>query len=96
MQSDVNPMQSAHAAPRCSAHAKRTGEPCQAPAVAGWTVCRLHGAGGGHPAGPSHPRWTHGMRSQSAVDLRRMVNEIAREARQIEKLIGAVDATLPA
>ena len=42
-----NPMQRAHAAPRCSARAKRTGKPCSAPAVKGWRVCR-HGARGGH------------------------------------------------
>ncbi len=38
-------------APRCSATSKRTGKPCQAPAVRDWTVCRFHGAGGGAPKG---------------------------------------------
>jgi hypothetical protein len=30
---DINPM---HTAPRCTAHSKRTGFPCKAPAVRGW------------------------------------------------------------
>jgi FtsX-like permease family len=39
-----DPMQMAHAAPRCTATSKRTGKPCRAPAVRGWHVCRMHGA----------------------------------------------------
>lgn len=34
----------------CSATAKSTGRPCNAPAVTAATVCRLHGAGKGSPA----------------------------------------------
>ncbi len=79
MASDANPMQSAHAAPRCQAHSKRTGLPCRAPAVADWRVCRLHGARGGHPAGRAHPSWKHGLRSQAWIADRRMVSELARE-----------------
>lgn len=88
MKHDVNPLDLANAAPRCWAHSKRTGQPCQAPAVTGWTVCRMHGAGGGHAAGPSHPRWVHGMRSRGAMDMRRLVNELVRETRELEALIG--------
>jgi hypothetical protein len=40
-----------HASPRCTAHSKRTGAPCKAPAVTGCTVSRFHGAGGGGPKG---------------------------------------------
>jgi len=47
MKDDVNPMDRAHAAPRCTATAKRTGARCKGPAVAGWAVCRMHGAGAG-------------------------------------------------
>ncbi|RWB87423.1 hypothetical protein [Mesorhizobium sp.] len=32
------------AAPRCGAHARSTGEPCQKPAKTGSTRCRIHGA----------------------------------------------------
>ena len=48
MKSDANPMHKAHASPRCHAKTKRTGQACKAPAVKGWRVCRMHGAGGGH------------------------------------------------
>jgi hypothetical protein len=47
----INPMQSAHDAPRCKAKSKRTGKRCRAPAVRGCRVCRMHGAKGGAPIG---------------------------------------------
>jgi len=75
-------------APRCTAHSKRTGQPCQAPAVTGWRVCRFHGAGGGHQPGPSHPSWRHGIRSQEWLEERRRLNDLIRESREIEELIG--------
>ena len=87
MKGDDNPMDRPNAAPRCTARSKRTGEPCQAPAVTGWTVCHFHGAGGGHRAGPSHPTWKHGMRSRFWVEMRRATNELAREARSLAALI---------
>jgi len=50
-------------AKQCTATAKSTGERCQNPAVSGWDVCRLHGAGspkegttGGAP--PTHGRYS--------------------------------------
>ena len=73
-------MSKAHAAPRCTAKSKRTGERCKAPAVNGWAVCRVHGAGGGAPRGKAHWNWKHGERSSEAVELRRMVNALARVA----------------
>ncbi|WP_371832324.1 HGGxSTG domain-containing protein [Rhodalgimonas zhirmunskyi] len=77
-------MQSAHAAPRCTAKSKRTGKPCQAPAVRGWTVCRMHGAGGGAQSGPANPNWRHGGRSDEAVALRKLVNDLNLTARQLD------------
>ena len=47
----MNPVHRLQQAPRCSATAKRTRQPCRAPAVRGWTVCRCHGARGGAPTG---------------------------------------------
>jgi len=87
MNDDDNPMQRAHAAPRCTAHAKRTGFLCKNPAVRGWRVCRMHGAGGGHHAGQEHPSWRHGMRSREWIEVRREINEMVREAREIELLV---------
>lgn len=81
--SDVNPMQSAHDAPRCTAKSKRTGQPCKAPAVCGWSVCRMHGAQGGAKPGPLHPNWRHGARSGEAEALRRMISALGRESREI-------------
>jgi hypothetical protein len=34
----INPMQSAHDAPRCKAKSKRTGKRCRAPAVRGFNA----------------------------------------------------------
>jgi hypothetical protein len=87
MKGDDNPMQSAHAAPRCCAKSKRTGQPCRAPAVRGWRVCRMHGAGGGHCSGRDHPSWKHGMRAKEWIDERRMLNELVREAREIANML---------
>lgn len=81
---DANPMQ---AAPRCAARSKRTGKRCCNSAVKGWSVCRMHGAGGGHAEGPSHPAWKHGMRSRAFVAMRKEINDLARETREIERMI---------
>ena len=40
-----------HQALRCHAKSKRSRLQCQAPAVRGSSVCRMHGAGGGAPKG---------------------------------------------
>lgn len=72
MKSDVDPMQSAHAAPRCTATSKRSCNPCQAPAVNGWSVCRMHGARGGSRGDVAHPNYRHGLRSQGFSKLRQL------------------------
>ena len=91
MKGDADPMHKAHAAPRCTAKSKRTGERCKAPAVKGWRVCRMHGAWGGHTAGSSHPSWKHGMRSREWIETRKHINELSREAKEIKALIKLVD-----
>ena len=78
-ENDGNPMQSAHAAPRCTATSKRSGQPCQAPAVRGWAVCRMHGARGGAGSGAANPNWKHGGRSSEALELRKLVSAMGRE-----------------
>lgn len=80
MKPAINPMQRA---PRCSAHSKRTGLPCQAPAVAGWGVCRMHGAGGGAPRGKRNGNYRHGDRTQEAMALRADINQLVRESRRL-------------
>lgn len=86
MKGDVYPM---HRAPRCTARSKCTGAPCRNPAVRGWKVCRMHGARSGHPAGPAHPSWKHGLRSRAHVAMRKEINTLARETKRIARLIDA-------
>lgn len=76
-----------HLSTRCGAKSKRTGKPCRAPAVRGWTVCRMHGAGGGAKPGREHPNWKHGGRTHEAIELRKMVNEIGRDARRLADMM---------
>ena len=77
----LDPMQSAHNAPRCRATSKRTGRPCRAPAVRGWSVCRMHGAGGGGPLGRANGNYRHGGRTKRVADLVRYINALAKKAR---------------
>ena len=77
---DIDPMHRANLAPRCTAKSKRTGLPCGNPAVRGWNVCRMHGAGGGARHGPANPNWKHGGRSVETIKWRRLASEYAREA----------------
>lgn len=51
---------------RCRAKSKRSGKPCQAPAVKGWAVCRMHGARGGAPKG-SRNALKHGHYTAEAL-----------------------------
>ena len=90
MKHDDNPLclvELMNNAPRCTAKSKRTGERCKGPAVTGWRVCRFHGAGGGHPPGKDHPSWRHGMRSQEWIEVRREINELVHETREIERML---------
>ena len=84
MKHDVNPIdrtQRMRDAARCHAKAKSTGQACKAPAVKGWTVCRVHGAGGGAPTGAAHPNYRHGGRTKEMELLRRLGSDLARMAR---------------
>jgi hypothetical protein len=80
MKSSDNPMGAANDAPRCKARSKRTGQPCNDPAVTGWNVCRMHGAGGGAPTRPRHGMWKHGGRSKESAHLRALGAELASKA----------------
>jgi hypothetical protein len=68
-----NPMHKAHAAPRCGAHARTTGEPCKAPAMKNGR-CRMHGGKAGRK--PTHGRYT-----KAAIEQRREVRELLRALR---------------
>lgn len=84
---NANPMQRAHAAPRCDAHSKRTGLSCRAPAVRGWSVCRMHGAGGGAPEGAANGAYRHGLRTQEAEVWRREIAALIQDASEIIKVL---------
>jgi hypothetical protein len=77
MKSDVNPMQRAHQSPRCTAHSKRSGYLCKNPAVRGWAVCRMHGAGGGCKSGPEHPNYRHGVRAKEMSEVCALIRELS-------------------
>ena len=72
-------------APRCCAKSKRSGERCKAPAVKGWTVCRMHGAGGGAPTGKRNGMWRHGGRTKQTDEIRAMAHLMARWANALRK-----------
>jgi hypothetical protein len=82
----------ARAAPRCGARSKRTGKPCQAPAMPNGR-CRMHG---GMSMGPRTPEglersrranWKHGFYSAEAIAGRR---QAAAEMRVVRRLIAAL------
>jgi len=68
--------------PRCSATSKRTKQPCMAPAVKGWSVCRFHGARGGAPRGKANGSYKHGLYTEAAKAQRRSVWDLLRQARK--------------
>jgi glucans biosynthesis protein len=71
-----------HQAKRCRAKSKRSGKPCQSPAVRGRTVCRMHGAGGGAPRG-NRNAYKHGRYTAEALAQRRWLRELLRESRAL-------------
>ena len=79
-----NPMHKTHAAPRCTARSKRTGEPCRAPAVRGWKVCRMHGARGGAPEGRGNGNYRHGARSRETNELLKLIKSLSIGAVQTD------------
>src|SRR5262249_56430512 len=45
----------------------KAGQPCRAPAVRGWRVCRMHGARGGAPEGKRDGKYTPGARTKKKI-----------------------------
>ncbi len=69
-------------APRCVATSKRTGKPCQAPAVRGCAVCRFHGARGGAPKGAQNGNYKHGLYMNEAIAEHRALSALLRASRK--------------
>lgn len=84
---DINPMQAANSAPRCTAKSKRSGKICKNPALKGWKVCRMHGARGGHGSGKANPAFKHGIRGQEWIETRKAINDMVRAGRELNGLI---------
>ena len=70
---------------RCGAKT-RTGGSCMSPAVGGMSRCRMHGGApdSGAPLGNTNA-FKHGDYTQAAVDIRRRVRDLARQARQLAR-----------
>jgi len=77
---NVTPMQQAA---RCGAKTRK-GTPCAAPAVQGKQRCRMHGGakGSGAPKG-NRNALKHGLTTAEAIDLRKHINRLLRESREI-------------
>ena len=54
----------------------------------GWTVCRMHGAGGGAPTGPSNGAYRHGQRTVEALAWRRDIQDLLRGAQAAMERVG--------
>jgi hypothetical protein len=74
-----------HASRRCGA-TTRAGHACLSPAVGGMSRCRMHGGapGSGAPLG-NRNAFKHGHYTRAAVDIRRLVHELARRARRLAR-----------
>ena len=68
---------------RSTATSKRTSQPCQAPAVRGWAVCRFHGARGGGPKGERNGMYRHGLYTKGSVEHRRRLGALLRQAGEL-------------
>ncbi len=79
----VEPM---HSAPRCGAHARTTGNPCQSPAMKNGR-CRMHGGKAKGPPKGSRNALKHGGRSAEAVALRKAVTALAKANREAIQLV---------
>jgi uncharacterized protein YjcR len=66
---------------RCHAKSKRSGSPCQAPAMRGHNVCRMHGAGGGAPKG-NRNALKHGGFTAEGLAQKGQISALARMARE--------------
>jgi hypothetical protein len=72
--------------PQCTAHSQQSGERCEKDAVAGFTVCEMHG--GKTPVGADSPHFKHGRWSKHLP--KRMV-ERSEEARRDPELTALTD-----
>ena len=84
-------------AKQCTATAKSTGEQCQNPAVTGWDVCRMHGAGtpkngtsGGSP--PKHGRYSAKRRESLQEKIQAYREELALLRALLQEWLSELEA----
>ncbi|SEH78553.1 hypothetical protein SAMN05216228_1008114 [Rhizobium tibeticum] len=80
-----SPTDRLNAAARCHATSKRSGFQCQAPAVRGKKVCRMHGARAGAPSGERNGNYRHGghtNETRTLVAKARLLKVISRKLLQ--------------
>ena len=53
---------------------KRTGQPFRSPAVRGWKVCRMHGAGA--PEGKRNGNYQHGGRTKEMIEVWKFIKSL--------------------
>lgn len=92
MKTAIDPMQRAHAAPRCSATSKRSGHACRSPALRGKGVCRMHGARGGGPAGVENGRYIHGRFTCEEIGRRQALHQLIRASIKLVRSCALAEA----
>ena len=65
----------------CEAHAKQTGQPCKAWAMANGR-CRLHGGKSTGAKNP-HKKITHGLRTKEAITQRQAEQQLLKASRKL-------------
>lgn len=74
---------------RCRARSRRTGKPCQGPAMKNG-FCRMHfGNSPGGPSGEKHGRYIHGRRTKKAMATRK---EVAAALAELKRLMKAAES----
>jgi len=82
-QSDFPAIEAMQRTRRCKAHSKRTGLPCQSPAVKDYNVCRMHGARGGVPSGTANGRYSHGQRTDKHRAMMALIKICGKAAKDL-------------
>ncbi|WP_081712352.1 HGGxSTG domain-containing protein [Asticcacaulis benevestitus] len=71
-------------AKRCGAKTRRSGCPCQAPAIRDKARCRMHGGKSpGAPRGPANGRYAHGLFTKEAVAAQAETRRLLRTCKKL-------------
>lgn len=68
--------------PKCGARSKRTGQPCQQPAMANGR-CRLHGGKSTGPPKGNKNALKHGHYTKKAIADRRYVRQLIKDSKEL-------------